>query len=742
MLEKYRYSLSYLPSHLLIAKRWDLLCTLLTNLNFLKRKGESLSIYALLSDYVIALDRLPKEKDGISLVKQAYHLVDANSYMLQDLWPEPLNAFFLQQLRNAAFDLGFDTYSRQAETDLQMTRAVWLKLLYRSDNQPVWTSRVLAGHHHIIHSLAFSPDGKLLATGSYNGEIRFWEAETGRCIYTISCNIENMRGNSHIVADLDFSPDGKILASAVWDNSVRLWNVETGQEIACLKEHTDVVRSVKFSPDGIRLASGSSDHTICLWSATDGSLLSVMNRHSDTVCCVAFSPDGQIFASCGHDREIILWDVATAQILKQFRGHSKPVWHIAFDPSGQLLVSTALDNTLRIWSLSSADEIHRIEGFEASVFCAAFSPDGRILATAANDGWESMLRLWDTNTFKEIARLEGHTTTVWKVAFSSDGRLLASCSSDRTARIWSVNQMPDMQQRSDGHARRVRRISVSLDGRYVVSSDVDATTRVWQVSSNRTYFQLPTDPSIDIESALSPNGRSVATATERCLLQLWDANTGYEQTRILHSGERIIELTFSHDGKLLATAHHDGTVRVWSGIPASLKLVATWSINKNHNQCHSLAFRCNKQLLALGTNNGQIEFWNWASIQCVFRQQISTGSTINALAVSPDGQTFATGTDDCIVRVWTLTDGLVHRLMGHTHWVRALAFSPDGRWLVSGGWDRFVRLWNTRDWRLTAAHMTRDAVGDIQFHPKRDRIIVADIARNPNIYTLDIVTHC
>ena len=296
-------------------------------------------------------------------------------------------------------------------------------------SQPDIQSNVLGRHATWVRSVAFSPDGKLLASGSWDTTIGLWNVETGR-------EIRVLTGHTRGVESVAFSPDGKLLASGSWDNTIGLWNVETGREIGVLTGHTARVNSVAFSPDGRLLASGSDDKTIRLWNVETGTGIGVLSkRHTRTVYSVAFSPDGRLLASGYDDHTIRLWNVETGKEIRVLAGHTARICTVAFSPDGKLLASGSDDKTIRLWNVETGREIRVLTGHTARVNSVAFSPDGRLLASGSYD-YDNTIRLWNVETGREIRVLAGHTRTVYSVAFSPDGRLLASGSADETIRLW------------------------------------------------------------------------------------------------------------------------------------------------------------------------------------------------------------------------------------------------------------------------------------------------------------------
>jgi WD40 repeat protein len=535
------------------------------------------------------------------------------------------------------------------------------------------------GHNSWVRSLSFSPDGKFLASASDDQTVKLWDVYTGECLKTLQEHTSQVRS-------VVFSPKGKTLASSSEDQSLKLWDVHTGQCTQTLCSHNSRVRSVAFSPDGQTLASASDDRTVKLWNVYTGECVKTFQGHTDGVRSVAFSPDGQTLASGSNDQTVRLWDIDTEQCLKIWQGHSNAVLSVAFSPKGDTLSSGSLDQTVRMWDVRTGECLNILQGHTNGVWSVAFSPNEHILISGSLD---QTVKIWDVRTGDCLKTLQGYSNGSKSVAFSPTGQLLVNGSDDQIVRMWNVNT-GECINTFRGHTSLIWSVVFSPDSQTLASGSDDQTIKLWKIHSSECFRTLRGHSNAVLSVVFSPDGRTLASGGYDKTVRLWDVDTGQCLKTLYGHTNRVWSVGFSPDGHTLASAGDDKTVKLWDvSTGQCLKI-----LQEHINVIWSVAFSPNGQTLASGSNDQTIKLWDFNTGECLKTLQGDIG-IVYSVAFSPDGQNLVSGSSDKMLRVWDVRTGeCVKTLSGHTSLIWSVDFNVSSLILASASDDETIKLWN------------------------------------------------
>ncbi|KAG8781199.1 hypothetical protein FRC12_022131 [Ceratobasidium sp. 428] len=542
-----------------------------------------------------------------------------------------------------------------------------------------------------VFTVAVSPDGRWVASGSYDHTVCIWDSHTGQIV------AGPLVGHTDLIESVAFSPNNDRVASGSKDNTIRIWDSKTGKLAAGPFEgHTDSVRSVMFSPNGCHLASGSEDCTVRIWDTTNGQAMEhPCSGHTNWVLSVAYSPNGDFVASGSFDRSIRIWNAKNGvPYLSPLNGHSGSVCSVRYSPTGSSVVSGSNDHTVRIWDSHSGDLIAGpFEGHSDIVCSVAYSPDGTHIVSSSRD---HTIRIWDAQTGQTVAGpLRGHTNWVNAAVYMPDGNRIVSGADDATIRIWDARARHTRSSLSDGHTAGVLSVAFSPDGSRIVSGSVDCTVCIWDAQTGARLVGPLEGHTSDVRSvAFSPSGDRVASASEDQTIRLWDAQTGSELTGPLVGDLGYVSsVAFSPSGRQLASGSDDCTVRVWDAQTGS---PVGDSFRGHSNWALSVAYSRDGGRIVSGSGDNTLRVWDAQSGVTVAGPFSGHTKKVNSVSYSPDGSRILSGSDDHTIRIWDAETGhnILDPLSGHTDLVWSAVYSPDGHYIVSGSFDQTMRIWD------------------------------------------------
>jgi WD40 repeat protein/serine/threonine protein kinase len=550
--------------------------------------------------------------------------------------------------------------------------------------------KILRGHTAAVSNIAFSPDGKLLASSSTDLTVRLW-AIPGAGVQSGEL-LQTFRGHNETPSDIEFSPDGLSLASCDSEGAIWLWNLKTNTGRA-LKGHTSYVNNIVFSPDSKKLYSGSADKTIRIWDLASGES-EVLQGNPSGITLIFLSPDGKTLASVDYwGTALWVWDLAT----QTHQAIDSPISSLtsAFSPQGEFLAFGNQSEGLSLWSIK--DKTTRIlQSTEAvanhTLYDLAFSPDGKKIA-ALDSGHQ--LKLWDVESGEpQKIALSANVSlfTGASLMFSSDGAKLAFLGKEGSINLLTLKDGTIETIRA--HEGAAIRVQFSPDGKLLASAGQDGVIQIRDISAS-TNLVIEEHAGEADTVAFSPDGALIASGEDKNI-RLWEPKTGASQVLEGHTGA-IVDVRFSPNGEFLASSSQDKTVHIWN--LKSMTSVAFESFGVDRfSALDCLSFSPDSSLLAFAGDDKLLRLWkksegSWVALKPLEGHQ----SIVRNLSFSPDSAYLLTAGYDHTARLWNLSTGESQSLTGHTAVVQDARFSPDGRLIATGSSDGKIQLWGVKN---------------------------------------------
>lgn len=557
-----------------------------------------------------------------------------------------------------------------------------------------------------VVSLAFSPDGTMLATSDNQGWFYLWQVATGKQLLAV-------QAHQDWVFSVAFHPSNYLLVTGSLDCSLKIWDVTSGHCLRVVQVHRGGVAAVAFSPDGQLLASGSSDRTITLINPHTGELVRTLTGHGDLIRAIAWYPDGKRLASVGFDHTIKIWDITTGDCWRTLQD-SCALLTIVVIPSATeptRLVTGGANGQIKLWDSETGDCLERLERHQGAIWSLAISSDSQMLASAGDDPY---IHLWDLATGQISRTLQGHQGRIWSIAFTpaainADRMLLASGSEDKMLKFWHS---------ADGHCLRTLQgyhnatfpigflpSSIAAEPNHLLTLSDDQQIRSWDIVTGQCLKTLSLVTQGAMQAALSPDGRLLASGGLDNTVKLWQLDNQVCLMTLQGHTAWVRGVVFSPDGCLLASASGDQTIRLWHVTTGDCVAV----LEGHTNPVQSLCFSPDGCTIASSSWDQTIKLWDVATGDCL---RTLTGHTnrLTVAAFSPDGQLLISASQDQTIRFWQVQTGECLRVLTeHQAGVVSIAIHPQGELLVSASLDGTVRFWSVSQgccWQSLALRMS------------------------------------
>jgi WD40 repeat protein/predicted ATPase/transcriptional regulator with XRE-family HTH domain len=521
-----------------------------------------------------------------------------------------------------------------------------LKLWDITSGALLWSAK----HASQAYNLAFSPDGKIIASSGYDAVVRLWDRGSGAQLRVLE--------HAHSVLGIAWSPDGRLLATGDLNGSIRVWDmgaVEASNPIATLDGHSNCVEGLEFSPDGSTLASGSWDATVRLWDVASGQTRHTLTEFTDRVICVAWSPDGRVLASAGRNQIIWLWDAEQQNYQATLHGHTGGVYGIAFTPDNRSLISGSEDSTLRVWDIGSARCTRFLQGYAASLYDVDWSPDGQQLVSGCSD---ALVTSYSLTGARPPRVLQGHLGFVIGVGWNANGRWLASTEWNNMIRVWDVHSGEAFQiLRYPDKGDYLDRLAWSPDGRQLASGTYSRGLQLFEMTTQNQQWKARylTSPTWIRHVAWRIDSLLVAGGGADGIVYIWDANDGRLVQELKEHYSSVIDIAWSPDGRRMVSSsrgQEDGELFVWDA--ARGEILQTFG--GHPGIAYAVVWDTNDEIIISGDAYGTLRWWDVGSGECVLEREGHQG-TIHTLRRSPDGTTLASCGADGAVMLWDMRTG-------------------------------------------------------------------------------------
>jgi len=753
-----RARLGSLPYNLLKSGQWEKYYQILTNFDFLSQKihHPDFGVQALIEDYELidspeATTHPEYDPEKVKTLKRIQGALGLSAHILSKDKTQ-----LVEQLWGRM--QGFDVPEiQQLLSQAKHSKTTWLRPLTPSFSTPggrlVCT---LTGNSSSVDSIAVTPDGKRLISGSFDTALRIWDLEKREELFTLTGH--RSRVNAVVV-----TPDGKRLISGSQDSILKVWSLTKGEELLTLTGHRSRVNALAVTPDGEWLISSSSDKTLKVWNLQKGEELFTLTGHRSKVNAVAVTPDGKRLISGSSDRTLKVWNLKTGETLFTLNGHSSKVNAVAVTPDGKRLISGSSDRTLKIWNLEAGEDLFHLTRHENSVNTVAITSDGkRVISTGIMHTFS--LRSLILSLQKKLIEVEEHEIfeTLLEQIFSWQKMFMSySSSSKPTLKCWNLKTREEVFPFAITNRNYwVEAVAVTPDGNRLISVSSDDTLKLWSLETeeellllklqSKRFYQVwrfiysiyktiqllrggirngnyicviflafsiilnMIDIILDIifkaigassrKIAVTPDGKQVISASNSGTLKVWNIQTGEEIFPLMGHSDSVNAVAVTPDGKQMISSSSDNTLKVWNLEPGDGVFTFIWNLITG------------RQLFTLTGHS----------------------NSVNAVAVTPDGKQVISASDDNTLKVWDLSSReVIANFTGHSNSVNAVAVTPDGKQVISVSDDNTLKVWDLSSRQVVASFTGESALNCCAVAPDGVTIVVGEASGGMHFLCLE-----
>jgi WD40 repeat protein len=727
-----RRKLAELVFQLAHAGMTEILYQTLWNYDYLKARIEVSDIEILITDFDLAylaeagIDTEARRR--LRLLQQTMRL---SAHIIgRDIQQLP------GQLIGRLLDFEEKEINKLLETARTEATGTWLKPLNAILGRPGDAlQRTLAGNTKQVQAVAVTAGGELALTGDFNGTIKVWDLSQGRELRTLT-------GHSSGVNGVAISADGTLAISASADKTLKVWDVPSGTTIRTLTGHKGGVRAVAITPDGRIAVSASEDKTLKIWNITTGEEIRTLTGHSHIIRAIAITPDAKLVISASDDETLRVWNLDNNKKSRILRDHTSWVNAVALSADGKLAVSAAgggsllirasKDTAIRVWDVANARLLQRMAVHADFVEALGLMQDGKTVVSTSRDG---TIKVWDAMSGQSQHPLSDNCQGTTSLALSLDDRIAVTGGRGYSLKVWDLIVLRHGRRSNDfGHKEAVTDLIIALDGKMSMSYSKDGTMMAWDIASGKMVKPLATSTTGIGSTILTPDGR-LAISESGSQLLVWDVWGGdgeflKEIYKLEGHSDNILDMAITPDGRSIITASKDTTLKVWDvmqgrelqnlvghngrvskvainpagdlAASASQDQIIIWDINtgKQRNKidgvrgyASALTFTPDGRSIVCALGQG-IKIWDLAE-ECELVSLIGNAGAIRKVALTADGKFLVSAGLDRLVNVWNVENGaLVCTLEGHTGYVGDIEVTPDGRFVVSTANDGALKVWN------------------------------------------------